>query len=182
MLPRKRVHWLSRRVEAEALVKAGASLAVVGAAFGCSQTTASAGLRRLGLMIDPDAARERRTDFLAGVGASPESIAKRVQALKETLAEPSKKRELADRARKQWQDGEVRGRTIASLKATAALMPPEARSARSAMAGIAKLRWCPPEYRREYAQLRKRLGSAAEAKRIILDHIARKKTKDTFAR
>lgn len=154
------------------MVAAGASLAEIAARFDCTAGTASAGLRRLGLRIAPDAAKLRRSLFLARVGADPRAIEKRTASLKRTINTAAIRDKRAEDARRQWLDLDVRSRTIESLKAAAARLSPEERSKRSAMAGAKKLAWCPAEYREEYARLRRRLGSAKEAKRILMEEIA----------
>lgn len=143
--PKIRIDWKARRAEAEALIAAKASLAEIAAHFGCSPNTTHAGLKRLGLAINQDAARDRRVAFMARVGADAAAIAKRAASLKATLARP-----------------EIRARRSATAKAQHA----------------AEFAWCPPEYRPAYEALRRKLGSAADAQRILREEIARNQPAD----
>lgn len=166
-----RIDWQARRADVERLVDAHATLAEIGLALGCSPNTASAGIRRLGLALDPVAVRARSATRLGAVARDPAITRRRTATLIKRLADPGIRQERSSRARKQWRDPEIRDRNLAAVAAATAAMTADDRSARSARAMATRMAWLPAHLGATYAQLRRRHG-AATARTMIMTAIA----------
>lgn len=133
---------------------------------------------------------------LRAINNDPEKNAKRLEAMRAVFAGPELRAKRSQANRERYKDPSARAKTGASVAAQLANCP--VAKARHKAASTASLRkwhekaretgydysghtrkhwerfwaWCPPERRDEYASLRQSHG-AAEAKRLILDDLAR---------